>query len=161
MLTNNERSTFHKRFTSLFSQLWGCRNGVVGSWGSSSHGYHPTYIRRGPLLLRGELHLNDVWVIVPPDAQLTRVAGDPRSNCDTMPTTDATLARVTDWFSGAIGEFLAQQLDLMEVELRTTLQARSDAERQKRQAEQQAAAENQARADAVVAGYVAREGVQC
>lgn len=124
MLSNESR----KRLNAVFAGLWSNRQGVRGSWGASSYRYHPTYIHRRGLLLVGEVRLSDLYVVVPADAPLIRVAGDPRANCGTMPLVsgDGELIRVLG-SEGPWWAILEEEIPLMEEELEASNRARAEA----------------------------------
>lgn len=112
LLTTDE----HRRLNRLFDRLWARRNGVDGSWGAHSHGYHPTYIRRGPLLLRGETSWTDLWVLTPADCEIEPKEGDSRAHCDTMPKIYGAEVRIHNRDDGPWWDMLRVELDKMEQE---------------------------------------------
>ena len=128
-LTSDER----KRLNALFSGLWDNRGGVKGSWGESSYRYHPTFIRRGALLLVGGTEFSTLWVIVPATANHAPINGDSRCSMSVFPKIiggEAIAIHGDD--DGPWWDTLRQELPLMEAEL-----AESVARIQQREADKQ------------------------
>lgn len=120
VLTTEERQRLNK----LFAELWGNKTGVSGSWGSDSHGYHPTYIHRGNILLCGETSFKSIHVVVPPDAEVQPVRGDSRAHCNTIPTVvNGKLVQVFLSDSGPWWAKVREELSKMEEEAVASLQS--------------------------------------
>lgn len=106
-----------QRLNSIFSRLWGNRGGVPGSWGASSHGYHPTFIRRGALLLKGQTSFDDLFVLSPADAPVTPILGDPRYSCNVFPEVDGKVIDVSRYNDGPWWDVLLAEIPKMEADL--------------------------------------------
>lgn len=129
-LTNEER----KAVGEIFAALW---QGVPlsGSWKFSRYRDHGNYIRRGPLLLRGDCHSWSLGVLVPADAVVTPASVNPAAYGSTEPTIEGELVEPRDrpgpWFA-----LLRQELPAMQQEV-----ARLKAERSAARAEEHRRAE--------------------
>lgn len=123
-----------RKLDALFYGLWGNRNGVRGSWAASSYRYHPTFIRRGGLLLNGETDFGSMWVLVPADATVTPRYGDSRASCETFPAVSGKAIRVDPTNDGPWWDVIHDEIPTMAAEL-----AASYAERERRRLEQETA----------------------
>lgn len=123
MFLTKEEAT---RINSLFSKLWSDREGVNGSWGASRHGYHPTFIRRGGLLLEGTTKLESLYVLCPVDCKVIPNYGDPRAYCSVMPTVEGEIITVTD-ADGVWWDILSEELVKMETEMQEHIERKSQA----------------------------------
>lgn len=140
-------SEIQRRLNALFWGLWANRNGVRGSWGASSYRYHPTYIRRGPLLLCGETKFYSMYVLSPGDCEVIPVYGNARANCNTFPIVKGEVIRVSLQEEGPWLDYLAKEIPKMEAELEESCRRIREAEQKemeeraaKRRAELEAAA---------------------
>ncbi|NIO38882.1 MAG: hypothetical protein GTN71_01590, partial [Anaerolineae bacterium] len=82
-LTREERAAVGR----IFSALWAGAE-LSGSWKFSAYRDHGNYIRRGPLLLRGDCHRWSLAVLVPPDATVTPAPIAPASHFSPAPKVD-------------------------------------------------------------------------
>jgi hypothetical protein len=109
-------STENGMVAEIFRALW---QGVPlsGSWKFSRYRDHGNYIRRGPLLLRGDYHSWSLGVLVPADALVTPASVNPAAHGSTRPEIEGKLVepgnRPGSWFA-----LLRQELPAMQQEIR-------------------------------------------
>lgn len=137
-LTDEEARLLHD----IFRRLWGNRTGVVGSFGASSYRYHPTFIRRGALLLEGETHFARLHVLVPADAKVTPHPEAPASHFNCFPNVDGSATQIALAEAGPWWGALRAELPKMLAELAESEQRRVD---EQRAADEKAAAERRER----------------
>jgi len=137
ILTDDER----RRLNALFSGLWGNRTGVTGSFGASRHRYHPTFIRRGPLLLEGETEFRYLHVLAPSDAKVTPKPECPAAHFNCFPDIDGSHTEIHrhepgPWWGALRAELPKMEAELDESEARRVADAK--AEQQRRSEERRA-----------------------
>lgn len=113
ILTDDER----RRLNALFRGLWGNRTGVTGSFAGSSYRYHPTYIRRGALLLAGEGEFAELHVLMPSDATVTPQPECPAAHFNPFPKIDGSHTEIHRYEPGVWWDALRAELPKMEAEL--------------------------------------------
>ena len=113
-----------KALNGLFGALWGNRSGVSGAWGASSFRYHPTFIRRGPLLLTGETEFSQLHILNPPDAKVTPIHGNSCAHCNVFPGVDGEAIRIWESDDGPWWDMVRQELPKMRAELEEYLEAK-------------------------------------
>lgn len=129
-LNNTEGLTLHD----IFRRLWGNREGVVGSFAASCYRYHPTFIRRGALLLEGETHFSRLHVLSPADAKVTPKPLAPASVHDCFPDVDGSVTHIHmtepgPWWGALRAELPKMLAELAESERLSTEKARAAAEK--------------------------------
>jgi len=117
------------RLNGLFSGLWGYKGAVDRSWHASSYCYHPQFIHRRGLLIRGQTNFESMWVIQPTDAVVKPTHGNSCSNCDTMPVVEGELISVSPRDKGPWWAVIEDELPAMEAELAAAKQAKVDKEK--------------------------------
>ena len=127
------------RLNRLFEQLWSNRTGVVGSFAASSYRSHPTFIRRGALLLRGEYRFCSLFALCPANAVVQPKACNPAAHFDNFPTiADGRAIGIARNEPGLWWQALRDELPKMEQEIADSI-ARGKAEIERARQEQQMA----------------------
>lgn len=137
-----------KRLDILYRGLLSYRESVIGSWHIDSYYHDLTYIRRGPLLLRGGGCFHDMWVLIPGDSKVTPYHGDPDRNPKQFPNVIGKAIEVSLSDDGPWLDYLAKEIPLMEAELKESYDKREAAEQK---AKDERAAKRRAELDAAKA----------
>jgi hypothetical protein len=132
-----------KRLDAIFWYLWGDRNGIPGAFMGSVYRDHPSFIKRGQLLLKGYADGWSGFWVIPEDVTLGRPVNSPACinmgampptfrNGECIPWADA-LIRVSD-ADGPWWQALADELPQMEAQVAQRREALAAAEEAKENA---------------------------
>lgn len=131
----------NKRLNAIFWYLWGDRSGIPGAFMGSVYRDHPSFIRRGQLLLKGYAHGWSGFWVIPEGVTLGTPVNSPACiNMGAMPPTfrngeripyEDALIRVSD-ADGPWWQVLADELPIMEAEVEQRREA-LNAARQERE----------------------------
>ncbi len=147
---NHEFKQLHAVFEYLFASPYA----LNGSWVSSTYKFAPRYVRRGPLLLQGRKEFEELFVIVPPEAVVTPVQGDPQPSATNFPTVEnGEAVRVTE-VDGPWWDLLRNEMAVMVAELKTHQQARKSLQQSKEMPEEEKRVQKYQQAADAIASFL-------